>query len=429
MPGTGLARSARVVDIPRTDASRRSKRTRLWLAVAGVLGLVAVLMFTVGFTPPAKQVSRGAIYTAKVERGAMARTAHGPGTLVPKDIRWVTATSTGQVQRILVEPGATVEADTIIIELSNPDMELQELEAQAELARAEAELVSLRARLETEQLTLGSNLAGLEADDARHSRAVDKDQALWDQGAVTEDQLAQSREQARRTQRQAEYGRRQLTVLERSRKSQLEAQTATVARLAAVAEFRHAQVAKLSVTAGAAGVLREITLEEGQWVTPGTVMAKVIKPGKLAAELRIPEAQATELAVGQTATIDTHEALVEAVVTRVNPAVEGGSVEVELALVGELPGGARPDLSITGEIEIARLPDVLHVARPVGAPANGSFAVFRLDSNGGAEQVSVRFGQASVDRIEVLAGLEPGDQIIISDTSAWSEEPRLQIQD
>jgi HlyD family secretion protein len=418
-----------MVDFPRSDASRRRNLTRLWIALAGVLGLTAVLVFTVGFTPPAKQVSRGAIYTAKVERGAMSRTAHGPGTLVPSDIRWVTATSTGQVQRILVEPGAKVEADTIIIELSNPDMELQELEAQAELARAEAELVSLRARLETEQLTLGSNLAGLEAEVAQHSRAVSKDQALWDQGAATEDELQQSRVQAHRSERQAELGRKQLTVLGRSRKSQLEAQAATVARLAAVAQFRHLQVDKLSVTAGAAGVLREITLEEGQWVTPGTVMAKVIKPGKLAAELRIPEAQATELALGQTATVDTHEGLVEAVVTRVDPAVEGGSVEVELALVGELPRGARPDLSITGEIELARLADALHVARPVGAPANGAVSVFRLDADGGAERVAVRLGQASVDRIEVLSGLEHGDEIIISDTSAWSEEPRLLIHD
>jgi HlyD family secretion protein len=418
-----------MVDFPRSDASRRRNLTRLWIALAGVLGLAAVLVFTVGFTPPAKQVSRGAIYTAKVERGSMSRTAHGPGTLVPSDIRWVTATSTGQVQRILVEPGAKVEADTIIIELSNPDMELQELEAQAELARAEAELVSLRARLETEQLTLGSNLAGLEAEVAQHSRAASKDQALWDQGAATEDELQQSRVQAHRSERQAELGRKQLTVLGRSRKSQLEAQAATVARLAAVAQFRHLQVDKLSVTAGAAGVLREITLEEGQWVAPGTVMAKVIKPGKLAAELRIPEAQATELALGQTATVDTHDGLVEAVVTRVDPAVEGGSVEVELALIGELPRGARPDLSITGEIELARLPDALHVARPVGAPPNGAFSVFRLDADGGAERVAVRLGQASADRIEVLSGLEHGDEIIISDTSAWSEEPRLLIHD
>jgi HlyD family secretion protein len=418
-----------MVDFPRSDAARGRNRTRLWLALAGVLGLTTVLVFTVGFTPPAKQVSRGAIYTAKVERGQMSRTAHGPGTLVPKDIRWVTATSTGQVQRILLEPGAKVEADTVIIELSNPDMELQELEAQAELARAEAELVSLRARLETEQLTLGSNLAGLEAEEAKSTRDVSKDLALLDHGAVTEDELELSRDQARRSQRQVEFGRKQLSVLARSRRSQLEAQAATVARLAAVAEFRHEQVSKLAVTAGAAGVLREISLEEGQWVMPGTVMAKVIKPGKLAAELRIPEAQATELAPGQAATVDTHEAVVEAVVTRVDPAVEGGSVEVELTLLGELPRGARPDLSVTGEIEIARLPDVLHVARPVGAPASGNFSVFRLDLDGGAEQVSVRFGQASVDRIEVLAGLEPGDEIIISDTSAWSDEPRLLIQD
>lgn len=418
-----------MVDFPRSDASRRRNRMRLWIAAAGIFGLIAVLVFTVGFTPPAKQVSRGALYTAKVERGAMSRSAHGPGTLVPKDVRWVTATSSGQVQRILVEPGAVVEADTIIIELSNPDLQLQELEAQAELAEAQAELVSLRARLETEQLTVGSSLAGLEAEEAQTARAVSKDLALWDRGAVSEDTLESSREQARRSKRQVELGRKQLAVLSRSRGSQLEAQAATVKRLAAVAEFRREQVDKLMVTAGAAGVLREITLEEGQWVTPGTVMAKVIKPGKLAAELRIPEAQATELALGQAARIDTHEAVVEAVVTRVHPAVEGGSVKVELDLLGELPRGARPDLSVRGEIEIARLPDVLHVARPVGAPAGATFSVFRLDAGGGAVQVSVRFGQASVDRIEVLAGLEIGDEIIISDTSAWSDEARLSIRD
>lgn len=418
-----------MVDFPRSDASHRRIRTRLWLVLAGVLGLATVLVFTVGFTPPAKQVARGAVYTAKVERGPMSRSAHGPGTLVPKDVRWVTATSSGQVQRILIEPGAAVEADTIIIELANPDMELQELEAQTELARAEAELVSLQTRLETEQLTLRSSLAGLEAEEAQTTRTVSKDLALWDRGAVAEDALEQSREQAHRSQQQVALSRKQLVVLNRSRKSQLEAQAATVARLAAVAEFRHEQVIELAVSAGAAGVLREISLEEGQWVTPGTVMAKVIKPGKLAAELRIPEAQATELAPGQAATVDTHEAVVDAVVTRVDPAVEAGSVEVELALVGELPRGARPDLSVTGEIEIARLLDVLHVARPVGAPAGGTVSVFRLDADGAAEQVSVRFGQASVDRIEVLAGLEIGDEIIISDTSAWSDEPRLLLHD
>ena len=399
------------------------------LALAAGFGLCVVLLVTVGFGPPAKHVSRGAVYTSTVERGDMIRSVRGPGTLVPKDVRWVTATSTGRVQSILVEPGAAVTEDTIIAQLVNPDMELQALEAQSELARAEAELVSLRARLDTEALTLRSGLVALEADEDASKRSLNKDESLWDQGAVTEDALEQSRSESHRSERQVEIGRRQLSVLQRSRASQIEAQEATVARLAAVAEFRREQLEGLAVTAGAAGVLRELSLEEGQWVTPGLVMAKVIKPGKLAAELRIPEASAGELTRGQRASIDTHEAIVEGVVARVDPAVEGGTVLVEIELSDELPRNARPDLSVDGEIELERLHDVLHVGRPVGAAAAASQSVFRLDPGGEADAISVRFGRASVDRIEVLSELAVGDQIIISDTTAWTDQPRLILDD
>lgn len=414
-----------MVDLPRSAETRSPRHERLWVAASAALGLCLVLVFTLGWGTPAKHVSRAAVYTAKVERGELSRRVRGPGTLVPKDLRWVTATTTGRVQAILVEAGAEVDAETVVIQLANPDMELQALEAHSELARAEAELVSLRARLDTEQLELRSSIAGLEADEARSTRGLSKDEALWDQGAVTEDELEQSRESALRSRRQVKLGRAQLSVLSRSRKSQVEAQEATVARLAAVAAFRREQVDALAVTAGAAGILREMSLEEGQWVTPGTVMAKVIKPGKLAAELKIPEAQASELARGQPVSIDTHEAVLEGVVARVDPAVESGSVTVEIELRGELPRGARPDLSVDGEIEIERLADVVHVARPVGAPTNAAFTVYRLAPGGEAEAVSVRFGRGSVDRIEVLSELAVGDEIIISDTSAWTEIQRL----
>ena len=398
--------------------------------IAGSVGLVVLLVFGVGFgASPAQRVSRGAVYTATVERGEMARSVRGPGTLVPKDVRWVTATSTGRVQAILVEAGAQVEADTIIVQLANPDMELQALEAQSELARAEAELVSLRARLDTERLSLRSNLIGLESDETTTAQDLAKDEVLLEQGVVKQDEVERAREGARRSHAQVKIGREQLAVLRSSRTSQVEAQAATVARLAAVAEFRRKQVEELAVSAGAAGVLREMSLEEGQWVNLGLVMAKVIKPGKLAAELRIPEAQASELARGQIAAIDTRGAVVEGRVTRVDPAVEGGSVMVEVELRGELPKGVRPDLSVDGVIEIERLSEVVHVTRPVAAPPNASFSVFRVDASGEAEALSVRFGRASVDRIEILSGLVPGDQIIVSDTSAWSDAPRLSLED
>lgn len=403
---------------------------RLYLLVAGVV-LSALVFTAVGFSSieaDLPRVDRRSLRIDTVERGELERSVSGPGALVPEHIRWLTAEVSARVERIEVEPGTEVEPTSVVLVLRNSDLELAALEAKSELAAAQAELANLRANLETSRLTQQATVATVRADHSEASRTASANEKLAENRAVSGEELAGARERAEELETRLAIETRRLAVLGQSRKAQVAAQEARVEQLRAVVEFRQKQLERLSVTAGERGVLQAMEVEVGQWVTPGTVLAKVIEPEELEAELWIPEVRAKDLRIGQSAKIDTHNGMIDGRVSRIDPAVTNGTVTVDVVLDGALPPGARPDLSVDGTIELEHLSDVSWIRRPAYAEPNSTISLFVLDSNGVARQVSVRLGRASLDAIEVVEGLEVGDEVVVSDTAAWREHERIAIE-
>lgn len=377
----------------------------------------------------APTVERGTLWVDTVKRGPMLRQVKGAGTLVPEYIRWLTADTAGRVEHIHVRPGAPVQPDTLLVELSNPDVQLQALDAERQLASAEAQLVALRTELETQRISQEATLVSLEAEAATTRRQAQATLALLDGAHVPTLEAEQAREKAEELSARLGLERKRLAVLQSSTREQLAAQQGQIERLKAVARFRRAQVESMQVKAGEAGVLTELPLELGQWVTPGTVLAKVVKPGHLKAELRIAETQARDIQVGQRAEVDTRNGVVEGKVSRVAPAASQGTVRVEVSLPAELPKGARPDLTVEGTVELERLGDVLSVGRPVGVQPNSQVSLFRLLPGGDeAVRVQVQLGRGSVNAIEVVHGLAEGEQVVLSDMAAWDAVDRIRLR-
>jgi HlyD family secretion protein len=414
------------VDIPRT---RKPNRKPWIFGAAGLLTLVGVTWGLSQLRAAAPTVERGSVWLDTVKRGPMLRQVKGAGTLVPEYIRWLTADTAGRVERIHVRPGAPVQPDTLLLELSNPDVQLQALEAERQLASAEAELIALRTLLETQRISQEVALASLEAEAAHAGRQAQATVALLDRAFVPTLEAQQTREKAGELGVRLELERKRLAVLQASTREQLSAQQGQIERLKAVARFRRTQVESMQVKAGEAGVLTELPLELGQWVTPGTVLAKVVKPERLKAELRIAETQARDIQVGQRAQVDTRNGVVEGQVSRVAPAASQGTVRVEVSLPEQLPRGARPDLTVEGTVELERLGDVLFVGRPAGAQPNSTMALFRLmpDSDE-AVRIPVQLGRGSVNSIEVVQGLTEGDQVVLSDMTAWDAVDRVRVR-
>lgn len=414
------------VDIPKTPRKKRGK----WLAGGAVVlvltGATAGLSQVRGAAPT---VERGTVWVDTVHRGPMLRQVKGPGTLVPEHIRWLTANTGGRVESLLVRPGATVEADTVILELSNPDVQLQALEAERQLAAAEADLLRLRTEQENQRLAQEAALATLQTDAAEAARRVQSSTTLASKSFIATSEMQHDAERHTELQKRLTLEKQRLAVMETRGREQLAAQQEQIGRLRAVVEFRRKQVASLKVRAGETGVLQELPMQLGQWVVPGTVMAKVVRPELLKAELRIPEAQARDVAPGQPAEVDTHNGVAKGAVVRVAPAASQGTVLVEVALSGELPKGARPDLSVEGTVEVERLAEVLSVGRPVGAQPDGTLGLFRLaPGSSEASRVQVRIGRTSVNSVEVLGGLAEGDQVVLSDMTAWDAVERVKLQ-
>jgi len=414
------------VDIPRT---RKPNRKPWIFGAAGLLTLVGVTWGLSQLRAAAPTVERGSVWLDTVKRGPMLRQVKGAGTLVPEYIRWLTADTAGRVERIHVRPGAPVEPETLLLELSNPDVQLQALEAERQLASAEAELIALRTQLETQRISQEAALASLEAEAAHAGRQAQATVALLDRAFVPTLEAQQTRERAGELSVRLDLERKRLTVLQASTRDQLAAQLGQIERLKAVARFRRTQVESMQVKAGEAGVLTELPLELGQWVTPGTVLAKVVKPERLKAELRIAETQARDIQVGQRAQVDTRNGVVEGQVSRVAPAASQGTVRVEVALPEQLPRGARPDLTVEGTVELERLGDVLFVGRPAGAQPNSTMSLFRLQPDSDeAVRIPVQLGRGSVNSIEVVQGLTEGDQVVLSDMTAWDAVDRVRVR-
>ncbi|NTX37200.1 HlyD family efflux transporter periplasmic adaptor subunit [Myxococcus sp. CA033] len=414
------------MDIPKAKKPRRKP----WLLAIG--GAFALILVTVGLgrlRPAAPSVDRASVWLDTVKRGPMVRQVKGAGTLVPEYIRWLTADTAGRVERIHVRPGATVKADTLLMELANPDVQLQMLEAERQLASAEAEFIQMRMTLETQRLAQEAAVATLTAESSDAERRATANAVLVEKDLIPALDARQAGEKAGEMTRRLDLERKKLSVVASSMKDQLVALQGQVERLKAVARFRRTQVESMKVLAGEDGVLQELPLELGQWVTPGVLLAKVVKPERLKAELRIAETQARDIVQGQKALVDTRNGVVEGTVARVAPAASQGTVRVEVSLPDELPKGARPDLTVEGTVELERLGNVLSVGRPAGAQPNGTMSLFRLmPGSDEAIRVPVQLGRGSVNAVEVLQGLAEGDQVVLSDMAAWDAVERVRLR-
>jgi len=413
------------MDIPR--AAPRSSRRRIYMG-GGAVVIVAVVVAAIRMEPAAPTVDRGTLWTDSVRRGDMVRQVRGPGTLVPERIRIITAVTAGRVEAIHLLPGDSVGPGSVLVELSNPDVQLEGLDADRQLSAAEAEAVNLRASLETQRLVQEVVVSTVEAEHREALHQVETNRELARRDLIPRLDVERAERHAEELGRRLGLERRRLEIATENVNGQLAVQQNQVERLRAISVFQQGRAASMQVRAGVVGVLQELPLQVGQWAVPGQELARVVEPGRLRAVLRIPETQARDVVIGQRASIDTRNGLVEGRVVRIDPAVQGGTVTVDVALEGELPRGARPDLSVDGVIEIERLDDVLHVGRPAMGQSGSQVTLFRIEPGGRhAVRVQVRLGQGSVNTIEILEGLSPGDVVILSDMSAWDAYDRIRL--
>lgn len=413
------------MDIPREQKPER----RRFLYIGG--GLAVLVLLTVGLSrlkPAAPRVEGGTLWTDTVRMGPMVREVRGPGTLVPEQIRWVSAVTPGRVERRPIQPGAHVTAGTILLELSNPDVQIQLLQAERQLTDAKAQLVSLKTQLETQRLNQAGTVASVRSNYREAMRKAESDSALLEQNLISRQEYARSADLAEELTERLKLEQQRLVIYTETIDSQLSAQQAQIQRLKAVADFQRGLVDAMVVRAGADGVLQELPLEVGQWAISGVTLAKVVQPERLKAVLRIPETQAKDVAIGQTAAVDTRNGIVEGRVVRMDPASSNGTVSVDVTLTGTLPKGTRPDLSVDGTIEIERLNNVLHVGRPAYGQANSSVGLFRvIPGSNEAERVTVQLGRSSVNQIEIVHGLKAGDIVILSDMTRWDNIDRVRV--
>jgi HlyD family secretion protein len=421
-----------VMDISRPDLTRKRRQRRLIFSTVVVIGFAGITVVLARLKPAAPAVDRNAVYTDTVKRGEMLREVRGNGTLVPEEINWIPATTPGRVERILVLPGAAVRAETVLVELTNPEVEHAAFEADWQLRGAEAQANKLKIQLESERLSQEAQAAQLQAECSVAKLDAEADAQLAAEKLV--DRLTAMRSKTKAEQLAIRCGleEKRLLILKDSHDAQIAAQQADIERLRAVLELRRDQRAKLKVRSGIDGVLQRLgdrdTLQVGQQLVVGAPVARVANPARLKAEIKIVETQAKDIAPGQKATIDTRNGKVLGHVVRVDPAVQNGTVTVDVALDESLPRGARPDLSVEGVIELERLADVLHVGRPVQGQADSVVGLFKLAPGGReAERVRVKLGRSSVNTIEIVSGLELGDAILLNDMSQYDAHDRVRL--
>jgi HlyD family secretion protein len=420
------------MDIQRpASVARQKKMRRILFAAVGVIVLGVVSVVLARLKPAAPTVERATVWVDTVKRGDMNRNVRGLGTLVPVDEarRLIPAVTQGRVERILIRPGVEVTPDTVILELSEPTVQQALADAEQQLRGAEADYTGLEARLESERLTQRSAAAAVSADYRQAELQKEVDENLAKDGLVSSLQLKTSTVRAESLAERNKIAQDNLKVAENNVRAQLMAQQARVDQLRSQVALRRQQVDQLRVRAGMSGVLEQVAVNVGQQVSPGTNLARVADPTRLKAELRIAETQARDLAIGQKAEIDTRNGIIQGRVMRIDPAAQQGTVTVDVELVGELPRGARPDLSVDGTIELERLTNVLFVGRPAFGQEQSTVGLFKVDATTGeANRAQVQLGRSAVNTIEVLGGLGEGDQVILSDMSAWDQFERIRLR-
>lgn len=414
------------MDIPRAPVNRGRKRI-LYGAIA-LVALVAMTLGLRGLKPAAPRVDRASIWIDSVQKGPLVIEVRGPGTLVPERIRYISAITAGRVERRLAEPGQEVQPETVLLELSNPDVQLEALESERQLTVSQADRVNLQTDLKTQRLNQEAQVAAAKAAYLDAKRNAEAAQELVAKELISTMEASRALDRVEEMETRYRVEEERLQVMVGASDSQLALQKAQVGRLNAVTEFQRSRVRSMKVLAGAHGILQELPLEVGQWAQSGATLARLVEPGKLKAVLRIPETQAKDITIGQPAKIDTRNGIVRGKVRRIDPAVQNGTVTVDVSLEGELPRGARPDLSVDGTIEVERLPDVLHVGRPAYGQANSAVGLFKLTPDGSeATRATVRLGRTSVNTVEIVGGLSRGDKVIISDMSRWDGYDRVRV--
>lgn len=414
------------MDITRTPQTGRNKRRVTYAAAIAA----AVILTTYAFgrlKPAAPPVDANTLIIESVARGPLTRAVRGSGVLTPENIRWIAAQTEGRVERVVVQPGTLVHADTVILELSDPQEQQSALDASWQLRAAEAAYAAAQAELESNRLDAEAAAARLRAEASQARLRAKADAELADAGLAAPITRQLSESAASSLEQRVAFEEKRLHILSSSQRARLATLQAEVEQRKARNGLQQQRIASLQVRAGIDGVLQQVAVQAGQRVNAGTTLARVAQPDRLKAEIRVAETQAKDLAVGQAAQIDTRNGVVAARVARIDPAASNGTVLVDLAIDGTLPAGARPDLSVDATIELERLANVVAVARPVRAQENATGSVFKVDGNH-ARRVNVDFGRASASSIEIRSGLQPGDRVIVSDDSAYDRYDEIKIQ-
>jgi HlyD family secretion protein len=419
------------MDIARPEFKLQRRRRQ---AVGIGIVVVVVAALTVGvlrLRPAAPSVERGTVWTDTVKRGSMLRQVHGLGSLIPsqESVRQIPAETEATVVRIRMLPGSQVKADSVLLEMSNPQVEQAALDAQLQLKAAEAEYQSQRVTLESNLMNEKAGAATVSADYNQAKRQADTDKALYDLGVISGLAYKASKGKSDELTTRNDLETQRLEIGQKAIESQLAEQLAKVDQMRALAGLKKKQLDALQVRAGIDGILVDLPLQVGQHVQPGTMLAKVVQPNHLMAELKISETQARDVQFGEPAAVDTHNGIISGTVMRVDPAVQNGTVTVDVKLTGDLPKGARPDLSVDGTIDLERLDNVLYVGRPAFGQEESTISLFKLDANGKeAERVPVKVGRESVNSIQVLEGLREGDTVILSDMSREDKTDRIRLE-
>jgi HlyD family secretion protein len=416
------------MDIPRKSAARNRKIRRVIYGAVALIAVAAITMGVMRLKPAPPSVEAGQLWPDTVKRGQMIRNVHGLGTLVPEEIRWIPATSQGRVERRLAQAGAPVSPDTVLLELSNPELQQSMMESDSQLKSAEAAYENRKVELESTILNQKASAATVASDYSQAKLTAESNESLYKQGLLPDLQLKLSKTKAEELAARNDLEIKRLEINTVAVRTQLAVQQALLDQAKALAQLRRQQVDQLKVRAGISGVLQEMLVQVGQQVTPGTNLCRVADPKKLKAEIKVAETQAKDILIGQSVEVDTRNGVIGGSVMRIDPAVINGTRTVDVRLEGELPKGAVPDLSVDGTIELEKMNDVLYVGRPAFGQERATISLFKIDPDGKtAVRTQVKLGRMSVTSVEILEGLKVGDRVILSDTSQWDNTDRIRL--
>jgi len=417
------------MDIQRKSSSRKRLIKRISLVTVTVVAIALITFGVSRLKPAAPSVEAATLLTGKVQRGPMVIQVRGLGTLVPEDIRWIPAISEGRVEEIPIKPGTEVTANTVLMKLSNPQLEQTTMEAGSQLQAGEADYASLKVRLERQVLDQKAAAATVQSDFSQAKMQAEVNETLYKQGLLSEILMKTSKVRAEELATRMDIEHKRLSIFGEEVKTQLAAQQAQLDQRRALYQLRRSQVESLNVRAGINGVVQIVQVQVGQQVTAGTNLARVADPARLKAELRVNETQVKDILIGQSVAVDTRNGIVQGKVSRIDPASQNSTVAVDVSLEGELPKGARPDMNVEGTIEIERMDNILFVNRPVQGKERSKISLFKLEDGGkSAVLTKVTLGRTSVNTIEVIDGLKEGDQVILSDTSSLDSYDRIRVR-